>query len=93
MKSARRRSRELATQGLYQWLLSGAPGGEIGERAHRGLDVHLAARGAAVRRREDPDHHAAARERDRERLDRLPQRTPPARLAPPLALHPAPRSP
>jgi N utilization substance protein B len=26
MKSARRRSRELATQGLYQWLLSGAPG-------------------------------------------------------------------
>ncbi|MGF6725186.1 N utilization substance protein B [Paraburkholderia sp. GAS41] len=29
MKSARRRSRELATQGLYQWLLSGAPGGEI----------------------------------------------------------------
>lgn len=29
MKSARRRSRELATQGLYQWLLSGAPAGEI----------------------------------------------------------------
>ena len=29
MKSARRRSRELATQGLYQWLLSGAPRGEI----------------------------------------------------------------
>ena len=29
MKSARRRSRELATQGLYQWLLSGTPGGEI----------------------------------------------------------------
>ncbi|MEA3117036.1 MAG: transcription antitermination protein NusB, partial [Paraburkholderia sp.] len=29
MKSARRRSRELATQGLYQWLLSGAPVGEI----------------------------------------------------------------
>ena len=29
MKSARRRSRELATQGLYQWLLSAAPGGEI----------------------------------------------------------------
>ncbi len=29
MKSARRRSRELATQGLYQWLLSGAAGGEI----------------------------------------------------------------
>ena len=29
MKSARRRSRELATQGLYQWLVSGAPGGEI----------------------------------------------------------------
>ncbi|ASV98378.1 transcription antitermination factor NusB [Paraburkholderia aromaticivorans] len=29
MKSARRRSRELATQGLYQWLLSGSPGGEI----------------------------------------------------------------
>ena len=29
MKSARRRSRELATQGLYQWLLSGSPRGEI----------------------------------------------------------------
>jgi transcription antitermination protein NusB len=29
MRSARRRSRELATQGLYQWLLSGAPAGEI----------------------------------------------------------------
>jgi N utilization substance protein B len=29
MKSARRRSRELATQGLYQWLLSGAPASEI----------------------------------------------------------------
>ncbi|MEA3121144.1 MAG: transcription antitermination protein NusB [Paraburkholderia sp.] len=29
MKSARRRSRELATQGLYQWLLSGATAGEI----------------------------------------------------------------
>jgi N utilization substance protein B len=29
MKSARRRSRELATQGLYQWLLSAAPRGEI----------------------------------------------------------------
>ena len=29
MKSARRRSRELATQGLYQWLLSGVPAGEI----------------------------------------------------------------
>jgi len=29
MKSARRRSRELATQGLYQWLLSATPAGEI----------------------------------------------------------------
>ncbi|MFP6558285.1 transcription antitermination factor NusB [Paraburkholderia sp. B3] len=29
MKSARRRSRELATQGLYQWLLSAVPAGEI----------------------------------------------------------------
>ena len=29
MKSARRRSRELATQGLYQWLLSGASSAEI----------------------------------------------------------------
>ena len=29
MKSARRRSRELATQGLYQRLLSGVPAGEI----------------------------------------------------------------
>lgn len=28
-KSARRRSRELALQGLYQWLLSGAEPGEI----------------------------------------------------------------
>ena len=28
-KSARRQSRELATQGLYQWLLSNAPSGEI----------------------------------------------------------------
>src|ERR1700748_2260564 len=32
MKSARRRSRELATQGLYQWLLSGAAPGEIAEQ-------------------------------------------------------------
>ncbi|WP_153101172.1 transcription antitermination factor NusB [Paraburkholderia hayleyella] len=29
MKSARRRSRELATQGLYQWLLSGSAKEEI----------------------------------------------------------------
>jgi transcription antitermination protein NusB len=28
-KSARRQARELATQGLYQWLLSAAPLGEI----------------------------------------------------------------
>ena len=28
-KSTRRRSRELALQGLYQWLLSGADGAEI----------------------------------------------------------------
>ena len=28
-KSGRRRARELALQGLYQWLLSGAPGAEI----------------------------------------------------------------
>ncbi|CAN7259439.1 transcription antitermination factor NusB [Trinickia sp. LjRoot230] len=34
MKSARRRSRELATQGLYQWLLSGAPVGEIDAQLH-----------------------------------------------------------
>ena len=32
-KSTRRRARELALQGLYQWLLSGADGGEI--------DAHL----------------------------------------------------
>jgi transcription antitermination protein NusB len=40
MKSARRRSRELATQGLYQWLLSGAPAGEIDAqlRAAQGFD-------------------------------------------------------
>jgi len=29
MRNARRRSRELATQGLYQWLLSGADAGEV----------------------------------------------------------------
>jgi N utilization substance protein B len=34
MKSARRRSRELATQGLYQWLLSGASLGEIDAQLH-----------------------------------------------------------
>jgi transcription antitermination protein NusB len=40
MKSARRRSRELATQGLYQWLLSGAPAGEIDAqlRSSQGFD-------------------------------------------------------
>jgi N utilization substance protein B len=40
MKSARRRSRELATQGLYQWLLSTAPGSEIEEqlRGAQGFD-------------------------------------------------------
>jgi len=32
-KSTRRRARELALQGLYQWLISGADGGEI--------DAHL----------------------------------------------------
>lgn len=37
MKSARRRSRELATQGLYQWLLSGAPAGEIDAQLHDAL--------------------------------------------------------
>ncbi|HTI16670.1 MAG TPA: transcription antitermination factor NusB [Trinickia sp.] len=36
MKSARRRSRELATQGLYQWLLSGAPAGEIDSQLREG---------------------------------------------------------
>ncbi|MDQ7975941.1 transcription antitermination factor NusB [Paraburkholderia sp. SARCC-3016] len=46
MKSARRRSRELATQGLYQWLLSGAPAGEI--------DVQL--RGAQGFDKADHDH-------------------------------------
>ncbi|TAL96394.1 MAG: transcription antitermination factor NusB [Paraburkholderia sp.] len=34
MKSARRRSRELATQGLYQWLLSGSPVSEIDAQLH-----------------------------------------------------------
>jgi transcription antitermination protein NusB len=40
MKSARRRSRELATQGLYQWLLSGAPASEIDAqlRSSQGFD-------------------------------------------------------
>ncbi|KMZ12042.1 Transcription termination protein NusB [Candidatus Burkholderia humilis] len=40
MKSARRRSRELATQGLYQWLLSGAPAGKIDAqlRSSQGFD-------------------------------------------------------
>ncbi|BEU20529.1 transcription antitermination factor NusB [Paraburkholderia sp. 22B1P] len=46
MKSARRRSRELATQGLYQWLLSGSPAGEI--------DAQL--RGAQGYDKADHDH-------------------------------------
>ncbi|HEV3105486.1 MAG TPA: transcription antitermination factor NusB [Trinickia sp.] len=46
MKSARRRSRELATQGLYQWLLSDAPAGEI--------DAQL--RGAQGFDKADKDH-------------------------------------
>ena len=33
-KSARRQSRELATQGLYQWLLSNASSGEIDAQLH-----------------------------------------------------------
>ena len=39
-KSTRRRSRELALQGLYQWLLSGASGAEIEAhlQAEEGLD-------------------------------------------------------
>ena len=39
-KSTRRRSRELALQGLYQWLLSGADGAEIEAhlQAEEGLD-------------------------------------------------------
>jgi N utilization substance protein B len=37
MKSARRRAREFATQGLYQWLLSGASHTEI-ETQLRGAD-------------------------------------------------------
>ncbi|APR34773.1 transcription antitermination factor NusB [Paraburkholderia sp. SOS3] len=59
MKSARRRSRELATQGLYQWLLSGAPAGEI--------DAQL--RGAQGFDKADHDHlnallHGVIREAD-----------------------------
>jgi transcription antitermination protein NusB len=59
MKSARRRSRELATQGLYQWLLSGAPAGEI--------DAQL--RGAQGFDKADLDHlnallHGVIREAD-----------------------------
>ncbi|PLZ01248.1 transcription antitermination factor NusB [Burkholderia sp. WAC0059] len=46
MKSARRRSRELATQGLYQWLLSGVPASEI--------DVQL--RGAQGYEKADHEH-------------------------------------
>ena len=46
MKSARRRSRELATQGLYQWLLSGSPGG--------GIDAQL--RGAQGFDKADHEH-------------------------------------
>ena len=38
MKSARRRSRELATQGLYQWLLSGASSGEIDAQLRGDID-------------------------------------------------------
>ena len=36
-KSPRRRSRELALQGLYQWLLSGEAGAEIEAHIH-GMD-------------------------------------------------------
>src|ERR1700758_2731810 len=44
MKSARRRSRELATQGLYQWLLSGASAGEIDTQLHGAQGFDKAAR-------------------------------------------------
>ena len=45
MKSARRRSRELATQGLYQWLLSGSPAGEIDAQLPSDLGPWLASLG------------------------------------------------
>jgi N utilization substance protein B len=40
MKSARRRAREYALQGLYQWQLAGGAPGEI--RAHLAADAHFA---------------------------------------------------
>jgi transcription antitermination protein NusB len=39
MKSARRRAREYALQGLYQWQLSGAPAGDI--RGQLAEDQHF----------------------------------------------------
>lgn len=67
MKSARRRSRELATQGLYQWLLSGAPAGEI--------DAQL--RGAQGFDKADQEHldallHGVIRESDALSADLAP---------------------
>lgn len=67
MKSARRRSRELATQGLYQWLLSGAPAGEI--------DAQL--RGAQGFDKADHEHldallHGVIRENDALSTDLAP---------------------
>jgi N utilization substance protein B len=45
MKTARRRAREYALQGLYQWQLAGAAPGEI--RAHLAADSHFAKADAA----------------------------------------------
>ncbi|CAG4890107.1 transcription antitermination factor NusB [Paraburkholderia saeva] len=67
MKSARRRSRELATQGLYQWLLSGSPTGEI--------DAQL--RGAQGYDKADHEHldallHGVIRESEALSIDLMP---------------------
>lgn len=44
MKNARRRSRELVTQMLYQWLLSGAPAEEIDAQLRSSQDYEKADR-------------------------------------------------
>lgn len=75
-KSARRRSRELAVQGLYQWLVShedsgaieahlaGAPGFERADREHFGALLH------GVVREIEPLHNAISPHIDR-RLEEL----------------------
>ncbi len=68
MKSARRRAREYALQGLYQWQLSGAPAADIRGAARRGRALRQGRRGVLRRSSSRHDRRGrGAQGRDRAR--------------------------